>query len=93
MKFLKYLFPGIKQNNISTSKVITGRANCCAVSQPRSFGEKRAHQMDATLHKAIKERTDLVRKQFASPDPLNTVFKQRGHRLDAQIRRLKDQEK
>ena len=94
MKFLKHLFPGKKVSNSgSISRVITGRANSCPVPQPRSFGEKRAHKMNSALNKAMRDRKDLIRKQFASPDPLRTVFKQQGHRLDAQIRRIKDQKK
>ena len=83
MKFLKHLFPG-KQNQSSTSsQAVSAKPN------PKSFGEKRAQQMESSLQKAIKERKDLVRKEFASPDPLNKVYQQKGHRLDARIRDFK----
>lgn len=96
MKFLKHLFPGSQKkthSDASTSTVIINRAHSSVASAPRSFGEKRAQQMNTALQKAMTQRKELVKKQFASPDPLSTVFKHKGHRLDGKIRSLQDQKK
>ena len=61
------------------------------VAKPTSFGQKRALQMDQRLVKATNERKTLLQKEFASPDPLNKMYQQKGQRLDAQIRKLKDE--
>lgn len=57
---------------------------------PTSFGEKRAQQMNNSLQKAMDERKVLVKKELASPDPLNKLYQQKGYQLDAQIKKLKD---
>jgi len=96
MKFLKHLFPRSQKkthSDASTSTVIINRAHSSVAAPPKSFGEKRAYQMNNALQKAMKQRKALVKKQFISPDPLSTVFKQKGHRLDARIRGLQDQKK
>lgn len=59
--------------------------------RPTSFGQKRALQMEQRLTKATNERKSLLRKEFASPEPLNKIYQQKGQRLDAQIRKLKDE--
>jgi len=96
MKFLKHLFPGTQKkqhSDASTSEVIINRAHSSLTSKPRSFGEKRAQQMNSALQKAMTQRKELLKKQYVSPDPLSTSFKQKGHRLDAKIRGLQDQKK
>lgn len=65
-------------------------AQSTKVKQPSSFGEKRAQQMSQSLHKAIDERKSVLQKEFASPDPLNKMYQQKGYQLDAQIKKLKN---
>lgn len=84
MKFLK---PGL---NSSAPKRPSGLRSDKA-PKPTSFGEKRALQMNQALGKAVQERKTLLQKEFASPDPLNKVYQQKGYRLDARIRKLKDE--
>jgi hypothetical protein len=60
---------------------------------PTSFGQKRSQDMDSRFQKAVEKRKSLLKKEFASPDPLNSVYKQKGQNLDAQIRKLKDNQK
>jgi hypothetical protein len=62
-------------------------------AKPTSFGEKRSIQMNQTLVKAQQERKTLLRKEYASPDPLSSAFQQRGNRLDAKINRIKSKTK
>lgn len=59
--------------------------------KPTSFGEKRAQQMNQSLNKAINERKTLLKKEFASPDPLDKIYQHKGYQLDAKIRKLKDE--
>ena len=60
------------------------------VAKPTSFGQKRALQMEQALSKATLERKNLLKKEYASPDPLNKIYQQKGQRLDAKIRKLGD---
>ena len=59
-------------------------------NKPKSFGQKRAQRMAGSLQKAQQERKQLIKKQYASPDPLNSYFEQKGNRVDARIRKLID---
>lgn len=59
--------------------------------KPKSFGEKRSMQMNQALEKAKQEHKSLVKKEYMSPDPLNKAYQQKGDRLDARIRSLKDE--
>jgi hypothetical protein len=43
------------------------------------------------LNKAMTERKTLLKKEFASPDPLNKVYQKKGYDLDAKIRKMKDE--
>ncbi|MBP7842539.1 hypothetical protein KA017_00890 [Candidatus Woesebacteria bacterium] len=61
------------------------------IAKPTSFGQKRAMQMEQALSKVTLERKNLLKKEFASPDPLNKIYQQKGQQLDAQIRKLKDE--
>ena len=61
--------------------------------KPTSFGEKRSMQMNQALKKAQQERKTLLKKEYASPDPLNKAYQQKGNQLDARIRSLKDIDK
>lgn len=88
MKFLK---PLLKMARAASRNSLGGGSSSRVQKQPSSFGEKRAQQMNSRLTKAIKERNSLLRKEFASPDPLNQAYQQKGRRLDAEIRKLKDQ--
>lgn len=63
------------------------------LKKPASFGQKRAQSMNQALEKAQQERKQLLKKQYASPEPLNSYYQQKGNRLDAQIRKLKDEVK
>ena len=87
MKFFKYLFPSKKNTSSSDNRFISRTLNGKSKS-PKSFGEKRAQEMNSSLSKSIKERKQLVRKEFSSPDPLRSVYKHKGARLDAKIRRI-----
>lgn len=61
--------------------------------KPVSFGQKRAQFMNQALEKAQQERKQLLKKQYASLEPLNSYYQQKGNRLDAKIRKLKDEVK
>ncbi len=60
------------------------------VVKPTSFGQKRALGMNQALLKAAVDRKNLLKKEFASPEPLNKIYQQKGRQLDVQIRKLKD---
>ncbi len=59
--------------------------------KPTSFGQKRTQQVAQALSRATNERKNLLKKEFASPEPLNKIYQQKGQRLDAQIRKMKDE--
>lgn len=60
-------------------------------SKPTSFGQKRIQQMAQTLSHASVQRKNLLKKEFATPNPFNKFFQQKGQRLDAQICKIKDE--
>lgn len=60
-----------------------------AVAKPTSFGEKRAAQMNQSLSKAINERKQLLKKEYASPAPIDKIYQKKGYALDAKINELK----
>lgn len=67
------------------------RLGLSRLTKPSSFGQKRAMYIAQALSKATLERKNLLKKEYASPDPLNKMYQQKVQRLDAQIRKLKDQ--
>ena len=80
MKFLKHLFPGKTSSLFSNTKPV----------KPKSFGQKRAQDMNNAFNKAVQQRRELIKKEFTSPDPLNKIYQQKGRNLDVRIRNLKD---
>lgn len=59
--------------------------------KPTTFGQKRAVEMKQRLSKAINERKIVLRKEYASPDPINKMYQRKGRQLDAQIRKFTDE--
>lgn len=78
MKFLKPLTVGKK---IKPAQTIS----------PRSFEEKRAQQMNQSLNRSLSQRKELLKKEYVSPEPLQTAYRKKGQILDARIRKLTDQ--
>ena len=59
-------------------------------TKTKTFGQARAQRMQNSLHNALKERNSLLRKEFASPEPLSSLYQYKGQQLDVKIRKLKD---
>lgn len=74
-----------KQISSTTRKFGSSRSS----NKVASFGAKRAGDITSRLKKAQTERKQLLRKEYASPDPLKKNYQQKGRSLDLKINRLK----
>lgn len=85
---MKFLLPLITKDSKTGSSLFSRSNTSLSPSQPASFGERRAQEMNSRLQKAQAERQKLIRAEFASDGHTQEIIQQKREMTDRTISRL-----